>query len=102
MMPRMDAIALHRLAHRLYRAGIPLLPRALDYLIFALFNSVIHHTTSIGHGTKCGYKGMSVLIHRDTVIGNDVMVGAHVVIGGRSGHLQAPIIEDGAYLGANS
>lgn len=98
---RLDAIALHQLSHRLHTRGVPLLPRLIDYLIFLLFNSVIHHSTRIGAGTRCAYRGMSILIHEDTVIGRNVMIGAHVVIGGRSGQ-PVPVIEDGAYIGANA
>lgn len=97
----MDAIALHHIAHRLHLAGIPILPRLIDYVIFLLFNSVIPHTTRIGAGTRCGYRGMSVLIHRDAVIGQRVMLGPHAVIGGRSGQT-APVIEDDVYVGANA
>jgi serine O-acetyltransferase len=97
----MDAIALHRLGHRAYVMGIPLLPRLIDYLIFLLFNSVIPYTTHIGKGTRCGYRGMSVVIHEDAIVGRNVMIGAHVVIGGRSGQ-PAPIVEDGVYIGANA
>jgi serine O-acetyltransferase len=98
---RLDAIAIYRVGHRARAMRIPLLPRLADYLVFLLFNSVIPHTTRIGKGTRCGYRGMSVVIHEDAVIGRDVMIGAHVVIGGRSGQ-PAPIIEDGVYIGANA
>jgi serine O-acetyltransferase len=98
---RIDAIALHHLAHKLYTAGIPIIPRLIDYLIFLLFNSVIPHTARIGEGTRCGYRGMSVLVHSDAVIGRHVMLGAHVVIGGRS-EQPSPVIEDGVYIGANA
>lgn len=96
----MDAISLHRAAHRAYERGIPIVPRLIDYLIFLLFNSVIHHTSRIGERTRCAYRGMSVLIHQDAVIGNDVTIGPHVVIGGRSGQ-RPPIIGNRVYLGAN-
>lgn len=98
----MDAIAVHRLAHRLHAARVPLLPRVLDHVIFLLFNSVIHHRTTIGERTRCVHKGMSVLIHREAVLGRDIEIGAHVVIGGRASVLQWPVIEDGAQLGANA
>lgn len=96
-----DAIALHHLAHRMHRAGVPVIPRLVDYLIFLLFNSVIHHTTEIGKNTRCGYRGMSVVIHADAVIGQNVLIGAHAIIGGRSGQ-PAPRIEDDVYIGANA
>lgn len=80
---------------------MPIIPRLLDVLVFVLFNSVIHHSTSIGTGTRCGYRGMSVLIHRRAVVGRNVMIGAHAVIGGRSGQ-DPPTIDDGVYIGANA
>jgi serine O-acetyltransferase len=98
---RFDAIALHHIAHWLYLRSVPILPRFCDYLIFLLFNSVIPHTASIGKGTRCGYRGMSVVIHPDALVGRRVLIGAHVVIGGRSGQ-KPPIIEDGVYIGANA
>lgn len=97
----MDAITIHQIAYRAHRRGIPALPRLLDFLIFLFFNSVIHHTTEIGEGTRCGYRGLSVLIHRHSKIGRRVMIGAHVVIGGRSG-LDPPTIADDVYIGANA
>lgn len=97
-----DALLIHRLAHRLYRWHVPLLPKLLDIIIFVLFNTVIHHSTVIGDDTLIGYRGMSVLIHRRAVIGSRVTIGAHVVIGGRSGHLEVPVIEDNVYIGANA
>ena len=89
------------MAYRTHRWGVPLLPRFLDYLIFLLFNSVIHHTTEIGEETRCGYRGLSVLIHRRARIGCRVMIGPHVVIGGRSGQ-EPPIVESDVYIGANA
>ena len=44
---------------------------------------------------------MSVVIHRDATIGDDVMIGSHVVIGGRSKQ-PVPIIGDRVYIGANA
>lgn len=98
---RLDAIAVHRAAARCANRGIPVLPRMLDWLIFLVFNSVIHHGTSIGSGTACAYRGMSVLVHKQAVIGRDVLIGPHVVLGGRSGQ-KPPVIGDGVYIGANA
>jgi serine O-acetyltransferase len=98
---RIDAVALHHVAHRLYVIGVPFVPRLIDYLIFLLFNSIIPYSAHIGEGTRCGYRGMSVVIHPEAVIGRRVLIGAHAVIGGRSGQ-KAPIIEDDVYIGANA
>jgi len=101
-MPFLEAVAWHRAAHRLHRWHVPLLPKLIDALIFLVFNSSIHHATPIGKGTSCAYRGMSVLIHRRARIGANVYIGAHVVIGGRSGLEEVPVIEDDVFLGPNS
>lgn len=98
---RFDAFALHRLAHFFYKKRVPLLPSLLDILIFLLFNSSISHKTVIGKGSKCAYRGMSVLIHERAVIGCNVTVGAHVVIGGRVGDT-LPVIEDDVFIAPNA
>ena len=102
MTHRLDAIGLHHLAARLHEDGVPLLPRLVDLAIFLLYNCSIHHTTRIGPGTQCAHRGMSVLIHRDAVIGARVHLGAHVVIGSRGLDWTPARIEDDVLVGANA
>lgn len=99
---RFDAVGIHHLAHFCYKKRIPLLPQLLDFVIFLLFNSNIHHATEIGPGTICAYRGMSVLIHKKARLGKNIIIGPHVVIGGRSGFQELPVIEDNVFIGANS
>ena len=98
---RFDAFALQRIGHWFYKKRIPLLPLCVDLLIVLLFNSSISHKTVIGKGSKCAYRGMSVLIHERAVIGKNVTVGAHVVIGGRVGY-SVPVIEDDVFISPNA
>jgi serine O-acetyltransferase len=98
---RFDAFALQRIGHWFYKKRIPLLPHCVDLLIFLLFNSSISHRTVIGKGSKCAYRGMSVLIHERAIIGKNVTVGAHVVIGGRVGY-NVPVIEDDVFISPNA
>lgn len=104
-MPRrrieLEIISLHRVAAALHRRGVPVVPALIDRLIFLLFNSAIDRRTQIGAGTRSTYRGMSVVIHRDAIIGADVSIGAHVVVGGRSGQ-RPPRIGDRVLLGANA
>ena len=94
-------MAIHHVAAWLHARRVPLLPRLLDVLIFLLFNSVISRRTSIGTGTRCVYRGMSVLVHERATIGRNVILGAHVVIGGRGGQ-GVPVVEDDVLIGANA
>ncbi|WP_210420687.1 serine O-acetyltransferase [Chitinophaga sp. XS-30] len=90
----LNAIHLYRAASWLKRRHIPLLPRLLTLLIFLLYNSKIPASASIGKGTRLGYGGIGVVIHDRAVIGEFVMIGPNVTIGGRSGHYEVPVIGD--------
>ena len=79
---------------------IPLLPKIFFYLQFFLFNSIVHPQTKIGKGSKFAYGGMGVVIHKDAVIGNNVIIGQGITIGGKSKKNKIPIIGNNVYLGA--
>jgi serine O-acetyltransferase len=45
---------------------------------------------------------LGIVIHRNTRIGKDVVIGHQVTLGGRDLSNSAPEIEDGAYIGAGA
>ena len=99
---RFDAVAVHQVAHRAWRAHLPVVPKLVDLLIFLVFNSTIHHTTSIGRGTFAAHRGIALVINKGCVIGRDVHLGAQVVLGSRRGADGGPRIGDGAFIGAGA
>jgi serine O-acetyltransferase len=76
-----NAARVQRLAHRLHVARIPLLPAALQYLMFVLYNSYIPFTARIGTGTVFAYGGIGVVIHADAEIGEGCVIGQGITIG---------------------
>ncbi|MFD2886131.1 serine O-acetyltransferase [Chitinophaga cymbidii] len=90
----LNAIHIYRMAFWLKQRRIPLLPRLLTLLIFLLYNSKVPATARIGKGSLLGYGGIGVVIHDRAVIGEGVMIGPNVTIGGRSGHHEVPVIGD--------
>jgi serine O-acetyltransferase len=56
----------------------------------------------IGKGTSFAYGGIAVVIHKRAVIGDNVMIGQCVTIGGRSKKINVPIIRSNIYIGAGS
>jgi len=87
-------VALHRLAHALRCAGVPVAP-----LLIALFNRFVFGCwigpgARLGKRISLGYGGLGVVIHDKSVIGDDVRIGTQVVIGGRSKHPDVPVIGD--------
>jgi serine O-acetyltransferase len=72
-----------------------------------LFNRVVFAVqlpaeTRIGRGVKFNYSGLGTVIHSRAVIGDRVVVSPGVVIGGRSGIFDVPILEDDVQLGVGA
>jgi serine O-acetyltransferase len=97
-----SALSLHRIAHRLHHAGVPLAPRALRRLTQLIFGSYIGTEAEIGEGTELAYGGLGIVIHPSARLGRHVLVGPHVTLGGRSFSQGAPIIEDDVKIGAGA
>jgi serine O-acetyltransferase len=93
-----NAVALYRIAHQLWRWKIPLLPSLIKLLIFLMYNSSVPFECEIGTGSFLAYGGIGVVIHRRARIGKNVNIGTGVVIGGRSGSKEVPRIGDNVFL----
>ena len=79
--PGFHAILLHRLAHKLYRARVPLVPRVMSQ-VSRLFTGIeIHPGASIGRRFFIDH-GMGVVIGETTEIGDDVLLYQGVTLGG--------------------
>lgn len=94
----MKAIKLYRIANWLYRHKVPLLPKLFQGLIYLLFNSWIPCECEIGKGTKIGYGGIAVVIHKDAKIGKNCIIGTCVTVGGNKANDTVPVIEDSCYI----
>jgi len=94
----LNAIFLYRIANILYKYHIPVLPKILKLFIFLIYNSSIPYECTIGKGSCLGYGGIGVVIHKDSIIGENVSIGTNVTIGGRSGHVKVPVIGRDVYI----
>ena len=79
--PGLHAILLHRLAHRLYLARVPLLPRLVSQFGRLFTGIEIHPGARIGRRFFIDH-GMGVVIGETTEIGDDVLVYQGVTLGG--------------------
>jgi serine O-acetyltransferase len=98
----LSALTIYRIAHRLHKWHVPLVPNMLDGLLVLLFNSTIRHTAEIGKTTAIAHRGMSVGIHAHAKIGERVFIGIHAVVGGRAQDVGPPVIEDDVFIGINA
>jgi serine O-acetyltransferase len=82
--PGLHAILLHRIAHRLYKWEIPLLPRVISQFSRFLTGIEIHPGATIGRRFFIDH-GSGVVIGETTEIGDDVLLYQGVTLGG-TGH----------------
>jgi serine O-acetyltransferase len=79
--PGFHAVLLHRFSHKLYRWGVPLIPRVISQ-IGRLFTGIeIHPGARIGRRFFIDH-GMGVVIGETTEIGDDVLLYQGVTLGG--------------------
>jgi serine O-acetyltransferase len=79
--PGFHAILLHRLAHRLYNAGVPLIPRVISQISRFFTGIEIHPGATIGRRFFIDH-GMGVVIGETTEIGDDCLLYQGVTLGG--------------------
>ena len=79
--PGFHAILAHRLAHKLYRWNVPLLPRLISQISRFFTGIEIHPGASIGRRFFIDH-GMGVVIGETTEIGDDVLLYQGVTLGG--------------------
>ncbi|HGY5550850.1 MAG TPA: serine O-acetyltransferase EpsC, partial [Prochlorococcus sp.] len=71
----------HRISHKLWLSGLPLLPRLLSQLNRSLTGIEIHPGARIGHAVFI-YHGMGVVIGETSEVGNRCLVYQGVTLGG--------------------
>ena len=79
--PGLQAIFFHRIAHRLYKAGIPFIPRLISHLARFFTGIEIHPGAQIGQGVFIDH-GMGVVIGETAVIGDYSLIYQGVTLGG--------------------
>ena len=79
--PGFHAILLHRLAHKLYRGGVPFLPRFISQVSRFFTGIEIHPGATIGRRFFIDH-GMGVVIGETAEVGDDVLLYQGVTLGG--------------------
>ena len=79
--PGFQALVLHRISHKLWKYGLPLLPRVLSQLTRTLTGIEIHPGAKIGKGVFIDH-GMGVVIGETSEIGDRCLLYQGVTLGG--------------------
>src|SRR5207248_365124 len=101
--PGIHALLAHRVAHALYGAGVPLLPRAISMLARALTGIEIHPAARIGEGLFIDH-GAGVVIGETADIGDDVTLYQGVTLGGTgfATGKRHPSVQDNVTIGSGA
>jgi len=101
--PGFHARQLHRAAHSLRRAGLPLVPGVIAYLNRFLTGIEIHPGATIGEGLFIDH-GMGLVIGETTVIGDNCHLTQGVTLGGTSTRHEKrhPTLGDNVQVGAGA
>jgi serine O-acetyltransferase len=101
--PGFHARQLHRLAHTLHRAGVPILPRLISHAGRFLTGIEIHPGARIGEGLFIDH-GMGVVIGETTEIGDNCHIFQGVTLGGTSTRREKrhPTLKDNVSVGAGA
>ena len=93
------AVSFYRVANFLYRKRIPFLPKVITYCNRLLFACWLPYSAKLGKNAILGYGGLSVVIHNDAEIGNNVHIGQGVTIGGNAREFGVPKDGNNVYSG---
>jgi serine O-acetyltransferase len=101
--PGVHALLAHRVAHALYGAGVPLLPRVIAAIARAITGIEIHPAAVIGDGLFIDH-GMGVVIGETAEIGKDVTLYQGVTLGGTgfATGKRHPTVEDNVTIGSGA
>lgn len=102
--PGIHALVLHRLANRLWHAGLTTVARWISHLGRFLTGIEIHPGATIGRRVFIDH-GMGVVIGETAEIGNDCTIYQGVTLGGTSlvrGSKRHPTLEPGVVVGAGA
>ena len=101
--PGLHALIAYRLAHKLYKWEIPLLPRIISYITRIITGIEIHPAAKIGRRFFIDH-GEGVVIGATTIIGDDVLIYQQVTLGGTGKDLgkRHPTIGNNVIIGAGA
>jgi serine O-acetyltransferase len=101
--PGVHALLVHRVAHALYGAGVPLVPRALAMASRAVTGIEIHPAAVIGSGFFVDH-GTGVVVGETAEIGDDVTLYQGVTLGGTgfATGKRHPTVQDNVTIGSGA
>lgn len=96
----MNPIKLQKLSYRL--RGFPFLAKTITYIIRLVFGCYFPYQLKLGKKFILGYGGIGIVIHHNTIFGDDIHIDQNVTIGGTSKKIDVPKFGSHVYIGAGA
>lgn len=94
---------LYKISRFFFKNEYKKLSTIIDFMNRRINKCVVYGETDIGEGTEFAYGGLSLVIHKNAVIGKNCMIGQCITIGRVPGTgKEIPVIEDNVYIGAGA
>ncbi|MGR5187691.1 serine O-acetyltransferase [Photobacterium damselae] len=85
-----------------YKKNINFLVKACEKWIRIFYGMSLKISENLGDNINSGYGGLGVVIHEDSVIGDNTTIAQNVTIGGKKGAKRPPRIGKNVYIGAGA
>lgn len=95
-------VKLYRLSAWCYGNSLGFVGKLVTGLNRVVFSCWLPGTAKIGDRLTVGYQGLGIVVHSDSVIGDDCWISQHVTIGRNFGDLSVPTIGNRVYIGAGT
>ena len=95
----MNIIKLHRISNWCFRNKLSIVAKFTELLIFLVFNSRVPAKVRIGRNSIFAYGGIGCVLHKDTIIGENCIIGQSITTGGRGPRKGVPVIGNNVYFG---
>jgi serine O-acetyltransferase len=101
--PGLQALMLHRFAHRLYNLNVPFVPRLISHIARFLTGIEIHPGAAIGRGVFIDH-GMGVVIGETAIVGDYALIYQGVTLGGtgKESGKRHPTLGENVVVGAGA
>lgn len=70
----------------MYIWRVPVVPKILVFINRLIWGAYIPASCTLGKGVRFAYGGSGVVIHGDSIVGANCIIGTGVTIGGRGNH----------------
>lgn len=95
---RFSVMDLYRISRSAYLEGFIDGAYCIQNFIFTKFNCRVPFLARIGEGTRLGIGGIGAVIHPDSIIGRDCVIGQNVTLGARARGNGTPVIGNNVFV----